>query len=1001
MLTIQKQAIDALVDQCSTVAAELAGKFKQLEQIRHRNNVFDKPLALMTAFWNHDDIMRLVEQLDKYQSQLVLRMLFYLNMKAEAAQVSQSQRFDTLESKIVEVLTVSEDKLNLIQGQNSSLRRELEEAGARDLAYQDKTLAAILTLENGKTSFLTPRGTAFPVIDKGGQKVMAMRSESGSHKATAMVRDFAPIQDEVLRCLYFRQVGDRFDSVHSAHQKTFSWIFDRPPESDVPFSPFVEWLETGCGCYWINGKAGSGKSTLMKYIYSNPGTTEALNKWAKSAGHDLGYASFFFWNLGSPLQKTQEGLLRSLLYEILRKRPYLISVVMPELWMAGVTVTGNRNSALEAPSYPELLRWFRRLLDRTTSQLRLFFLIDGIDEYDGDYFKLIQLISDVSSNKNAKFLISSRPIPICVDSFQQHPHLRLQDLTRGDITQYAEDFLKEKLQKRYGDKWEHIIKEIVEKSCGVILWVVLVVRSVLTGVQNYDSIEELTQRLDELPSDLKKLYAHMLQIMPIKYRMQASRLLQICLQAQEVQKPPYLLTPLQLYFAEQDDQAVIKMIKSPLKPQELDSRNEETEGRMRSRCCGLLETRIVGIQMQRAFSPTTAIKRQHVDFIHRTVVEFLRTPEVWEMLSSLTKDTSFHPSISLLRSCVLLCKTHPTQSTIALEDSLAYHHALCGMEYASLAEMASKTICSDVLSELDTTLAHHWKHATKCTLGYNAIETHSHWTQAFSLLPDNGSSPLATALHAAAKPLTFHSLAVYHGLPTFIRDYPTGSKQAAAALLHTATRYFLTLKPWPLPRQEIMTARCAAIAAELLRQRADPNAAFGATSRSAWDLMLEYAALRAGSKEDFQRRVQGTGFGALYKRLLVEFVDGGADVNARVRWKEGRQSPGEGAGVGSVEYSALRVVDVLFYSSEGSKEGDVEQFRRLMVQKGAVAREWKDGKLISGPLEPVKEPNRLKIPDAGHRRTRSADSAPRRGKRSGLGKLGGLFTSWVKTTDNT
>lgn len=29
----------------------------------------------------------------------------------------------------------------------------------------------------------------------------------------------------------------------------------------------AEWLESGSGVYWISGKAGSGKSTLMKHLF--------------------------------------------------------------------------------------------------------------------------------------------------------------------------------------------------------------------------------------------------------------------------------------------------------------------------------------------------------------------------------------------------------------------------------------------------------------------------------------------------------------------------------------------------------------------------------------------------------------------------------------------------------------------------------------------------------------------------------------------------------------
>ena len=67
-----------------------------------------------------------------------------------------------------------------------------------------------------------------------------------------------------------------------------------------PWSNFVDWLEHGDGVYWINGKAGSGKSTLMRFITNELLMTKALHKWIN--GSDLMVSSFFFWNPGTVLQ---------------------------------------------------------------------------------------------------------------------------------------------------------------------------------------------------------------------------------------------------------------------------------------------------------------------------------------------------------------------------------------------------------------------------------------------------------------------------------------------------------------------------------------------------------------------------------------------------------------------------------------------------------------------------------------------------------------------------
>jgi len=49
----------------------------------------------------------------------------------------------------------------------------------------------------------------------------------------------------------------------------------------------------GQDIYWINGKAGSGKSTLTKFICEHDKTNEALRTWA--ALNEVQILSYFFW----------------------------------------------------------------------------------------------------------------------------------------------------------------------------------------------------------------------------------------------------------------------------------------------------------------------------------------------------------------------------------------------------------------------------------------------------------------------------------------------------------------------------------------------------------------------------------------------------------------------------------------------------------------------------------------------------------------------------------
>jgi hypothetical protein len=105
----------------------------------------------------------------------------------------------------------------------------------------------------------------------------------------------------------------RYNDISDPLDDTMKWLFS---EDETPtFKPtgLSEWLAEGSGFFWINGKAGSGKSTLMKTISSSERSEDLLKQWAK--GRRLLKPRFFFHNRGtSPLQKSKTGLFQSLLF---------------------------------------------------------------------------------------------------------------------------------------------------------------------------------------------------------------------------------------------------------------------------------------------------------------------------------------------------------------------------------------------------------------------------------------------------------------------------------------------------------------------------------------------------------------------------------------------------------------------------------------------------------------------------------------------------------------
>lgn len=403
----------------------------------------------------------------------------------------------------------------------------------------------------------------------------------------------------LLESLRFPEMNHRSERVAEAHKETFTWAFRNPKSSEKPWDNFVEWLSKGNGIYWIQGKAASGKSTLMRFIQQNDLTRRNLELWS---GHsELVAAAFFFWNSGVPEERSQRGLLRSLLFNLLQNRRTLISQIFPDEWenkselAAHDLAIGTINWSLA-----QLKKAFARLIACASQKLKMCFFVDGLDEYEGDPGEITQYFKDISMvSEHAKFCLSSRPWPIFQDIFQDAPGLRLQDMTYDDIRLYVEDNLERNrnMQVLLDDDprgSSELIGELVNKADGVFLWVVLVVKSLITGLRNGDTIVHLSRKLKAIPSDIEDLYDHMLKsIHPLDLE-EASQIFQIFrksgndLGLATLQRALHALQ----HF---DYQTVISMEFETVQTSDSDftkgvANLKRMNARLNSRCKGLLET---------------------------------------------------------------------------------------------------------------------------------------------------------------------------------------------------------------------------------------------------------------------------------------------------------------------------------------------------------------------------------------------------------------------------
>jgi hypothetical protein len=281
-----------------------------------------------------------------------------------------------------------------------------------------------------------------------------------------------PDQLAILDLLAFREMDERYEDIAEAHTQTFRWIYEDPKLK------FTEWLNSGKGIYWISGKAGCGKSTLMKFLYRN----RKIRGNLPSEIENVCIAGFFFHDRGHhPLLKSQEGLFRAILHRILSEYRQLISVVLPAQfakWKKMLASGSNRtNNERWQWTLSELKAAFRAIVDQKVCGLRLCLLIDGLDEISGEHKTIIAVLDElvrpsIDPIVKVQLCLSSRPLIPFENAYLERPQLKVQDLTAEDIKKFVTDefdkdaHLKE-LTTNDRATSNQIMEEILEKAEGV------------------------------------------------------------------------------------------------------------------------------------------------------------------------------------------------------------------------------------------------------------------------------------------------------------------------------------------------------------------------------------------------------------------------------------------------------------------------------------------------------------------------------------------------------
>ncbi|OLE51494.1 MAG: hypothetical protein AUG51_22710 [Acidobacteria bacterium 13_1_20CM_3_53_8] len=375
----------------------------------------------------------------------------------------------------------------------------------------------------------------------------------------------------------------------------------------------------------------------MKYLHDSEETSACTKPWRNE--RKVICCWFFFYARGSFIQKSFEGLLHSILHQVLLEEPRLAEMILH------LYLNRSRTEALRGANVSQRAVWpfedlvaaFDIILQQNVFPLRLYLFLDALDEYEGrpklvaDFLKSIA-IPRQDSLTQVKICFSSRPWNVFINSFNTCPGFSIHQYTKQDMWIYTESQLSAQYAAQTdsdaADIPEHCLVEtnpkeyvdsqiaeltlaVVEKANGVFLWVRLVLNEFLKSSVDGTTLDELHELLSMMPDELEEFYDMIIRKIPKAYLLESYNMMEILLRSDRELSLEHFAGALAcascVTIAECMSQLQTKQISG--------SSRHGLKLKIESRCGGLVEIL------------DTETRPDTVQFMHQTVKDFVSKPD--------------------------------------------------------------------------------------------------------------------------------------------------------------------------------------------------------------------------------------------------------------------------------------------------------------------------------------------------------------------------------------
>ncbi|KAK7735998.1 hypothetical protein SLS63_003516 [Diaporthe eres] len=259
---LEQQLLDT-AERCSRAAGDLEEEVRFLLGNAKQNQLASTLKAVAKTTWRKRRLDRLKESLENAEKLMNTTLLAQIWSRTGASQLELSNVEDNLRNFILEYQSGTRDIKQLVSSESLRTREHIS--------------------TSSKAIF---------------QAIGGIQKTLNSLAFEADVQVDQARRERLLQSLKFPGFNERRNQVSEAYERTFQWIFmgdDGPTQSDPTGSDwedsdwedsdledidladppeaswdlFSNWLSSTAPVYWISGKPGSGKTTLVKYGFDN------------------------------------------------------------------------------------------------------------------------------------------------------------------------------------------------------------------------------------------------------------------------------------------------------------------------------------------------------------------------------------------------------------------------------------------------------------------------------------------------------------------------------------------------------------------------------------------------------------------------------------------------------------------------------------------------------------------------------------------------------------